>query len=86
MAIEVYLQFEHAVFELKVLFPFPLVTATCIGDYLINKRYAQNFGTSIYSRVINITYLFCPQIKFGEIIPAPMALRIEFAVQIRKLF
>ncbi len=61
--IEVYLQFEHAVFELKVLFPFPLVTATCIGDYFINKQYAQNFGASIYSRVINITYLFCPQIK-----------------------
>jgi hypothetical protein len=60
---QVCLQFAHAVFELKVLFPFPLVTATYIGDYFINKRYAQNFGASIYSRVRNITYLFFPQIK-----------------------
>jgi hypothetical protein len=28
VAIEVYFLFEHAVFELKVLFPFPPVTAT----------------------------------------------------------
>jgi hypothetical protein len=28
VAIEVYLLFEHALFELKVLSPFPLVTAT----------------------------------------------------------
>jgi hypothetical protein len=28
VAIEVYLQFEHAVFEENVFFPFPLVTAT----------------------------------------------------------
>ncbi len=30
---EVYLQFEHAVFEENVLFPFPLVTAKGISDY-----------------------------------------------------
>ncbi len=28
VAIEVYVQFEHAVFQYDVLFPFPLVTAT----------------------------------------------------------
>jgi hypothetical protein len=28
VAIKVYFLFEHAVFELKVLFPFPPVTAT----------------------------------------------------------
>ncbi len=54
MAIKVYFQFEHAVFEINVLFPFPLVIAKEIGDYFINKRYAQNFGASIYSRGINI--------------------------------
>ncbi len=37
----------------KVLFPLAPVTATWIGDYLMNKRYAQNFGLSIYLHVIN---------------------------------
>jgi hypothetical protein len=33
IAIEVYLKFEHALFEKKILFPFPLETAKLCGDY-----------------------------------------------------
>ncbi len=65
VAIKVYLLCEHAV-ELKVLFPFPLVTATWIGDYFINKRYAQNFGASIYSRVINMKTCLLRQWRCGS--------------------
>ncbi len=42
MAIEVYFQFEHAVFEQNVLFHFPLVTAKCIGDLFDKKRCRSN--------------------------------------------
>jgi hypothetical protein len=35
--------------EWNVLFPFPLVTVKWIGDYFLNKRYAPNFGASIYT-------------------------------------
>ncbi len=38
MAIEVYFQFEHGVFEKNVLFPFPLVTGKLIGDYFVIRR------------------------------------------------
>jgi hypothetical protein len=71
VAIDVYLQFEHAVFEKNLLFPFPLVAAKWIADYFENKRYAQNFGASIYSRVINI-----------DLPPAQMAKQIKFGAQI----
>ena len=42
VAIEVYFQFEHAVFEQNVLFPFPLVTAKWIGDLFDKKRCESN--------------------------------------------
>ncbi len=42
MAIEVYFQFEQAVFEQNVLFPFPLVTAKRIGDLFDKKRCGSN--------------------------------------------
>ncbi len=42
MAIEVYFQFEHGVFEKNVLFPFPPVTAKLIGDYFVIRRCGAN--------------------------------------------
>ena len=42
MAIEVYFQFEHGVFEKNVLFLFPLVTAKLIGDYFVIRRCGAN--------------------------------------------
>ncbi len=42
MAIDVYFQFEHAVFEQNVWFPFPLVTAKWIGDLFDQKRCGSN--------------------------------------------
>jgi hypothetical protein len=33
-----WLRFEHTVFVLKKLFPFPLATAELIGDYFHNRR------------------------------------------------
>ncbi len=42
MAIEVYFQFEHGVFEKNVLFPFPLVIAKVIGDYFVIRRCGAN--------------------------------------------
>jgi hypothetical protein len=37
VAIEVYLKFEHALFE-KLLFPFPLIRAKLISNYFDSKR------------------------------------------------
>ena len=42
MAIEVYFQFEHGVFEKNVLFPFPFVIAKLIGDYFVIRRCGGN--------------------------------------------
>ncbi len=42
MAIEVYFQFEHGVFEKNVLFPFPFVIAKLIGDYFVIRRCGAN--------------------------------------------
>ena len=42
VAIEVYFQFEHGVFEKNVLFPFPLVIAKLIGDYFVIRRCGAN--------------------------------------------
>ena len=75
----VYLQFEHAVFEKNLLFPFPLVAAKWIGDNFINKRYAQNFGASIYSRVINIKTCLLRKWRCGSNSPRKLCTKFDIA-------
>ncbi len=49
---EVYLQFEHGVFEKNVLFPFPLVTAKLIGDYFVSRQCGANFSVRFSNFVL----------------------------------
>ncbi len=59
-------------FWVKCLFPFPLETAKWIGDYFEIRRYAQNFGASIYLRIITMKTCSAHKLNHGEIIAAPL--------------
>ena len=60
MAIKVYFQFEHAVFEINVLFPFPLVIAKLIGDYFVIRRCGANCSVRFSNFVlIKKDLIFC---------------------------
>ncbi len=94
MAIEVYFPFEHAVFEINVLFPFPLVTAKWKGDYFEIRRCGANCSEHQYIPALYVNKdMFYPQIKLRwdhpcaiklahRSLPAQMAMRIKFSMQI----
>ncbi len=95
MAIEVYVQFEHAVFQENVLFPFPLVTATWIGDYFEIRRCGPNCSVRFSYFLMVFFWIFhfliqhcfaCSARKLsnGEIIPAPLYWRTEALLRKRR--
>ncbi len=58
-------------------FLFRFVTEKWIGDYFEIRRYAQNFGASIYLRVITMKTCFAHKLNHGEIIAAPLYWRTK---------
>ncbi len=68
MAIEGYLQFEHVIFLLKPIVPFPLATAKLIGGCIIEyKKRGQNVPIS-YNCTTVLAHLidFFQQVTQGE--------------------
>jgi hypothetical protein len=57
VAIEIYLQFERAVFVKKNLFPFPLATAKLLGDVWMNWQSGVKMFLSVITAPIVLAHL-----------------------------